>query len=200
MDWNERFAGTEYLYGKAPADFVARQAWRVAPGSRLLSVAEGEGRNGAYLASLGIHVTALEGAANAREKAEALSRERGVPLEIIAAELRGYDWPEAEYDAVLACFIQFADPAFRAEIFDGIARALKPGGLVLIHGFARRQPRYDSGGPGIVEQLYDLDLLRDAFPRWEILHQADYDATIDEGPGHSGLAALVDFVARKPVR
>lgn len=51
MSWNERFAGADYVYGKAPADFVARQAWRVAPGSKLLSVAEGEGRNGTYLAA-----------------------------------------------------------------------------------------------------------------------------------------------------
>ncbi|MBC7145048.1 MAG: class I SAM-dependent methyltransferase [Thioclava marina] len=200
MSWNERFAGADYVYGKAPADFVARQAWRVAPGSKLLSVAEGEGRNGTYLASLGVQVTALEGAANARRKATALAAERGVPLQIVPADLRGFDWPEAEYDAVLACFIQFADPAFRAEIFDGIAKALKPGGIALIHGFARRQPRYGTGGPGNVEQLYDLDLLRDAFPRWEVLHQADYDGELDEGEGHSGPAALVDFVARKPVR
>lgn len=198
MGWNERFAVQEYVYGKAPADFVARQAWRLAPGSRLLSIADGEGRNGTFLASLGLKVTALEPAPNARQKSAELAAERGVTLSMIDADLRGFDWPEAEYDAVLACFIQFADPAFRAEIFDGMAKALKPGGLALIHGFARRQPRYGTGGPGIVEQLYDLDLLRDAFPRWEILHQADYDAELDEGAGHAGLAALVDFVARKP--
>lgn len=200
MGWNERFAVQEYVYGKAPADFVARQAWRLAPGSSLLSIADGEGRNGTFLASLGLRVTALEPAPNARQKSAELAAERGVSLSMIDADLRGYDWPEAEYDAVLACFIQFADPAFRAEIFDGMAKALKPGGLALIHGFARRQPRYGTGGPGIVEQLYDLDLLRDAFPRWEVLHQADYDAELDEGAGHAGLAALVDFVARKPDR
>ncbi|MEO1951079.1 class I SAM-dependent methyltransferase [Thioclava sp.] len=200
MGWNERFAGEEYLYGTTPADFVARQAWRLAPGARLLSIADGEGRNGTYLASLGVQVTALEPSENARRKAAELAQERGVSMQTINADLRGYDWPRGEYDAVLACFIQFADTAFRAEIFDGIATALKPGGLALIHGFARRQPRYGTGGPGIVEQLYDLDLLRDAFPRWEVLHQADYDADLDEGAGHFGRAALIDFVARKPER
>lgn len=198
MSWNARFAGEDYVYGKAPAAFVAAQAWRIAPGAKMLSIAEGEGRNSVFLAEQGVVMTALEQASNARAKAHHLAQERGVTLTFIDADLRGYDWPEAEYDAVLACFIQFADPAFRAEIFDGIARALKPGGIVLIHGFAKRQPSYGSGGPGVVEQLYDLDLLRAAFPGWELLHQADYDGDLDEGEGHSGRAALVDFVARKP--
>jgi SAM-dependent methyltransferase len=200
MGWNARFAGEEYVYGKAPAAFVAAQAWRIAPGSRMLSIAEGEGRNAVFLAGQGVVMTALEAAPNARAKARKLAQERGVTLDFIAADLRGFDWPEAEYDAVLACYIQFADPAFRAEIFDGLARALKPGGLLLFHGFARRQPRYGTGGPGVVDQLYDLDLLHGAFPRWEVLHQADYDDDLDEGAGHSGRAALIDFVIQKPVR
>ncbi|WP_244271001.1 SAM-dependent methyltransferase [Thioclava nitratireducens] len=93
MGWNERFAGDEYLYGTTPADFVARQAWRLAPGARLLSIADGEGRNGTYLASLGLQVTALEPSENARRKAAELAQERGVSMQTIDADLRGYDWP-----------------------------------------------------------------------------------------------------------
>jgi len=200
MSWNARFAGEDYLYGKAPAAFVAAQAWRIVPGSKVLSVAEGEGRNAVFLAEQGAAMTALEAAPNARAKALKLAQERGVKLDLVDVDLRAFTWPEADYDAVLACYIQFADPAFRAKIFDGLARALKPGGLVLIHGFAKRQPRYGTGGPGVVDQLYDLDLLRDAFPRWDVLYQADYDGDLDEGAGHSGRAALVDFVAQKPMR
>ncbi|KEP68652.1 SAM-dependent methyltransferase [Thioclava dalianensis] len=200
VDWNERFSGVDYLYGRAPADFVARQQWRIPRGAKVLSIAEGEGRNAVYLAEQGAQVTALESSANARGKAADLARERGVSLAFISDDLRGYDWPDGIYDFVLGCFFQFADPAFRDEIFDGIAQALTPGGIAMIHGFARRQPRYGSGGPGQVSQLYDLDLLHQAFPRWEVLHQADYDADLDSGTGHSGRAALIDFVVRKPER
>lgn len=198
MDWNEVFTGEAYRYGTEPAAFVARQMWRVAPGARVLSIAEGEGRNAVWMAGQGLQVTAVEAAATARAKAARLAATRGVTVEWIAADLRDYAWPEAGFDAVLGCFIQFAPPAFRAAIFAGLARALRPGGLMFLHGFARRQIGYGSGGPGAVEQLYSLDLLRGAFPGWPVLHQADYDSTLTEGAGHSGRAALIDFVARKP--
>ncbi|MCT2539091.1 class I SAM-dependent methyltransferase [Sedimentimonas flavescens] len=198
MSWNERFSGPDFLFGTEPADFVRRQAWRLAPGARVLSLAEGEGRNAVYLAGQGLRVTAFESSPNALAKARDLAQARGVSVDWRAADLASVDWPEAQFDAVLACFIQFADPAFRARIFDGAARALRAGGLMLIHGFATRQPGYGSGGPGNVAHLYTLDLLREAFPGWPILHQADYDAILDEGVGHAGRAALVDFIASKP--
>ncbi|MER5173391.1 class I SAM-dependent methyltransferase [Thioclava sp. GXIMD2076] len=196
--WDQRFTDAEYVFGTEPADFVRRQAERLTPGMRLLSIAEGEGRNAVFLAERGIKVTGVELSAPAREKAQRLALSRGVSIDLLAEDLRGWDWPVGEYDALLACFIQFADPAFREDIFDGIRRAVAPGGLVMIHGFARRQPRYGTGGPQMVEQLYDLDLLREAFPRWKILHQADYDADIHEGEGHCGRAALIDFVMQRP--
>ena len=46
--------------------------------------------------------------------------------------------------------------------------------------------------------MYTADLLRRAFASFEILHLKDYEAEIDEGPGHSGHSALIDLVARKP--
>ncbi|MDD8022920.1 MAG: class I SAM-dependent methyltransferase [Paracoccaceae bacterium] len=198
MSWDQRFSGAEYHYGTAPADFVTRQAWRLAPGARVLSLAEGEGRNATWLAAQGAQVTALEASANARAKARALAVQRGVTIDVQAVDLAQYDWPEAEFDAVLACFIQFAAPPLRDAIFQGAARALRPGGVLLIHGFALRQPGYGTGGPQAPAQLYSLDLLRAAFPGWCVLHQADYDADLSEGAGHAGRAALIDFVARKP--
>lgn len=198
MSWDARFDKEEFHYGTEPAAFVTRQAWRLAPGAHLLSVAEGEGRNAVWLARQGIVVTALDGSGVALAKARRLAAEAGVSIATVQADLSQYAWPEAAQDAVLGCFIQFAGPALRDAIFAGMARALKPGGLLLLHGFALRQVANASGGPKAVEQLWSLDLLRAAFPGWQILHQADYDAELDEGPGHSGRAALVDFVARKP--
>lgn len=196
--WDARFAGAQYHYGTEPAAFVARSLWRIAPGARVLSVAEGEGRNAVCLAGQGARVTAVDGSAVALAKARDLATARGVTIATELADLAQWRWPQAEYDAVLAAFIQFAPPALRAAIFAGMAQALRPGGLLLVHGFATRQPGYGTGGPGQLDQLYTLDLLHAAFPRWVVLHQADYDADLDEGEGHRGRAALIDFVARKP--
>lgn len=196
--WDERFSGEDYFYGTEPAGFVAAQAWRLAQGAQVLSVAEGEGRNAVWLAAQGLCVHALDGSAPALAKAQRLAAARGVSLTTEQADLARFIWPVAAYDAVFGVFIQFAPPALRRAIFRGMAQALKPGGLLFLHGFSVRQLVHASGGPKVAEQLWTLDLLRAAFPGWDIRHQGDYDAVLAEGPGHSGPAALIDLVARKP--
>jgi len=50
-----------------------------------------------------------------------------------------------------------------------------------------------------LENLYTEDMLRDAFGDISITELSAYDAEIQEGPGHSGISALIDLVATKPV-
>jgi hypothetical protein len=83
-------------------------------------------------------------------------------------------------------------------MFEGMKRALKPGGLLLLEGYRPEQLAYGTGGPAQVENLYTEALLRDAFAGLEILELAAYDAAVDEGPAHSGMSALIDLVARRP--
>ena len=196
--WNQRFAGEDYVFGREPARFVVREAARLDPGARVLSVAEGEGRNAVWLAGQGFDVTAIEGAPNAVAKARRLATERGVSVDFRLADLEHWAWPEAAFDAVVAIFIQFARAPLRDRIFAGMKRAVRPGGLILLHGFAPRQVDYGTGGPPNREQMYTEALLREAFAEFRILSLRDYDEEIDEGKGHSGRAALVDLVARKP--
>lgn len=200
MSWDDRFQDETYFYGQEPAAFVTRQAWRLARGAQVLSVAEGEGRNAVWLAAQGLCVHAIDGSAPALAKAHRLAAARGVTITTEQADLGRYVWPVEGHDAVLGVFIQFAPPALRKAIFAGMGQAVKPGGLLILHGFSVRQLANASGGPRVADQLWTLDLLREAFSGWEILHQADYDAVLDEGPGHSGAAALIDFIARKPAR
>jgi hypothetical protein len=47
--------------------------------------------------------------------------------------------------------------------------------------------------------MYTLPLLRQDFAGYDVLRAEDFDAEVDEGRGHSGRSALIDFVARKPV-
>ncbi len=198
MHWNDRFAGPDFYYGLEPAAFLPAQAWRIAPRAQVLSVAEGEGRNAVWLAAQNLCVHALDGSAAARAKARRLAAMRRVSLTTEETDLARYIWPVAGFDAVLGVFIQFAAPALRDAMFRGMKQALRPGGLLLLHGFSVRQRGNSSGGPRQADQLWTLALLRGAFAGWEVLHQADYDATLNEGQGHAGAAALIDFVVRKP--
>lgn len=194
--WDQRYAQPGYLFGVEPADFIRAQGGVLAPVSRVLCVADGEGRNSAYLAGLGHEVTAFDASLVALEKARALAAEKGVSVDFQHAGIEDWDWSQG-FDAVVGVFIQFTPPDLRARLFDWMAQAVNPGGLLLLHGYAPRQVEYGTGGPGNPDHMYTEDLLRAAFDGWEILRLEDYDRVIDEGPGHSGQSALVDFVARK---
>ncbi|MEW6019226.1 MAG: class I SAM-dependent methyltransferase [Pseudomonadota bacterium] len=196
--WNNRFAGETYVFGEEPNAFLARQRARLPRSGRALAVADGEGRNGVWLAQQGLSVHSIDGSSVAQDKAGRLAATRGVALELELADLSDWSWPEATYDVVAAIFIQFAGPELRAAMFDGMKRCLKPGGLLLIEGYRPEQIAYGTGGPRVVENLYTEAMLAEAFAEFEILELAAYDAEIQEGPGHSGMSALVDLVARKP--
>lgn len=197
VGWDARYAAEWYLFGTEPAAFVAREAERLPAGSEVLCVADGEGRNSVYLAGLGHDVTAFDPSAVALEKARALANARDVTVAVRQAGVEDWDWSR-KFDVVVGVFIQFAPPAMRAELFAGMARAVRPGGLLLLHGYAPRQVDYGTGGPPDAQNMYTEALLREAFKEFEILYLADYDADIEEGAGHSGRSALVDLVARKP--
>ncbi len=59
-DGNERPAGKDYIFGTKPNRFLAAQAHRLTPGGRALAIADGEGRNGVWLARQGLQVTSVE--------------------------------------------------------------------------------------------------------------------------------------------
>jgi SAM-dependent methyltransferase len=162
-----------------------------------LALADGEGRNGVWLAEQGLDVLSLDFSPNALKKARALAAVRGATLRIELADLARWEWPIAEFDLIVAIFIQFADPAFREKIFTGIKRALKPGGLLLMQGYRPEQLNYRTGGPSQVENLYTRALLEEAFGDFTSIEISEYDSLVDEGAGHAGMSALIDLVGRK---
>jgi 2-polyprenyl-3-methyl-5-hydroxy-6-metoxy-1,4-benzoquinol methylase len=196
--WNQRFGAAGYLFGTAPNAFLASHKRLLAPGSRALCVADGEGRNSVWLAEQGLDVTAFDFSAVAVEKARRLAAERGVSVRYEVASVYDWQWPQAAFDLVAAIFVQFADPPMRGFLFERIVQTLKPGGLLLLEGYTPRQLEYRTGGPPHVENLYTEAMLREAFSGLEILELREYDADVAEGSGHCGRSALIDVVARKP--
>lgn len=195
--WNQRYAVDEYVFGTEPNAFLASQAQRFHPGQRVLAVADGEGRNGVWLARQGLDVLAVDVSPPAIAKAEKLAAQHGVTLQTELADLLGWDWGENRFDAVVAIFIQFVGPRERQLIHDSIRRTLKPGGLLILQGYTPKQLEYRTGGPSQGENLYTADDLRREFAGMEFLHLDECEREIREGIGHSGLSALVEMVARK---
>jgi cyclopropane fatty-acyl-phospholipid synthase-like methyltransferase len=195
--WDERYAQEGYLFGTEPNVFLVTQQHFLKPGMRCLAVADGEGRNGVWLAQQGLKVLSVEASAAALEKAKKLAQQRGVAIEFEQADLTQWEWGEDRFDVVAAIFIQFAPPALREQMFAGIKRCLKPGGLLLLQGYTPRQLEYKTGGPPVAENMYTETLLRKAFGDMEILHLREHDEHVSEGTAHSGMSALIDLVARK---
>jgi len=196
--WNDRYRAPGYLFGVEPALFLQRERARLKPGLKALAVADGEGRNSVFMAEQGVAVDAFDASDVGLEKAKALAVERGVAVAYHLAGIDDWPWTPEAYDLVVAIFIQFASPAERDPLFKRMKETLKPGGTLLLHGYRPKQIAYGTGGPPHAENMYDAALLRDAFGDLEIERLESYDREIDEGPGHSGMSALIDLVARKP--
>lgn len=196
--WNRRFETAGYLFGTEPNLWLREHAdlWR--PGQRVLAIADGEGRNSVWLAQRGLLVDAFDISPVAVAKARGLAAERGVPVDFAVADVDRYGWREGGYDGVAAIFVQFADPAMRARMFERIRRALKPGGVLVLQGYTPRQLEYRTGGPPHASHMYTPQLLREAFADLEIVELREYEAEVAEGTGHKGRSALIGMVARRP--
>jgi cyclopropane fatty-acyl-phospholipid synthase-like methyltransferase len=196
--WNERYAGENYHFGTEPNAFLVSQRDLLRPGMSCLAVADGEGRNGVWLAQQGLDVLSVDSSSVAQAKAKALAQQRGVEVKFEQVDLLHWNWGADRFDAIAAIFIQFVTSPLREQVFASIKRCLKPGGLLLLQGYTPRQLEFKTGGPSQAENLYTETMLREAFADMEMLHLREHDDVIREGSGHSGMSALIDLVARKP--
>jgi cyclopropane fatty-acyl-phospholipid synthase-like methyltransferase len=188
--WDERFGGAEYFYGTAPNVWLAAQASRLKPRSRILSLGEGEGRNGVWLATQGHRLEAVDGSSEGMAKAQRLAASRGVTIRTTVADLTTFEPERAAYDAVVMVFVHLAPP-LRQLVLSRAQAALRPGGLLIVEFFTPRQLAFTSGGPKEVEALFEPASLRQDLPgiSWEVLREEEID--LDEGPHHRGRAAVV---------
>lgn len=195
--WNERYSTQEFVFGKAPSQFVEKFAPNLKPNSKILLPADGEGRNSCYLASLGHEVFATDYSEIGQEKAKKLAQELGVNVNFSIADIENDAWETETYDIIFAVFIQFSPPEARAKVFNGMKQALKKGGTLYLHGYNPKQLEYNTGGPKQIENLYTIEILRAEFADFEIKYLETYDKELNEGAGHNGMSALIDMVAIK---
>ncbi len=196
--WDTRFEAEDYIFGTAPNVWLAGHAGLLTPGMRVLAVADGEGRNSVWMAQRGLKVDAFDISPVGVAKARKLAADAGVEVNFNVNSVEDWPWKVGEYDAVVAIFIQFADPGTRATLFKHMKSALKPDGLILLQGYTPKQLEYKTGGPPLLDHLYTEDLLREAFGDMDIAELRSYEDVLNEGTQHSGQSAIVGMVARKP--
>src|SRR5947209_7023477 len=189
--WQQRFSTPEYTFGKEPNEFLARCRPLLPRTGKVLAVADGEGRNGVWLARQGLDVLSIDFSPAAQAKARALAAEHKVAITFLEADVHAWLYPEATFDVVVEIFTQFSTPAEREQKWAGMRRALKPGGLLIIQGYTPKQLDYDTGGPKAVEQLYTSDMLMRAFSDFADVSITEEERVLHEGAAHSGMSAVI---------
>jgi cyclopropane fatty-acyl-phospholipid synthase-like methyltransferase len=193
--WNERYAVEEYVFGTEPNEFLVEHAGKLT--GPVLSLAEGEGRNAVYLASLGLEVHGVDASSVGLAKAEALARSRHVTIRTELADLAEFV-PEANrYGAVVSIFAHLPSP-IRARLYPLVERCLVPGGILLFESYSEAQLERETGGPKELDLLMTTAKIRREFPGLEPLLLQEIVREVVEGPRHTGLAAVVQLVGRKP--
>jgi cyclopropane fatty-acyl-phospholipid synthase-like methyltransferase len=194
--WETRFGAPGYLFGLEPSVFLKAQARRLRAGGSALSVADGEGRNGVWLAEQGLDVLAIDYSPTALAKAQKLAQERRVRLRTEVADVTTWRWPMAAFDVIVAIFIA-VDAADRPAFFANLKAALKPGGLLLMQSYRPEQLNYKTGGPPDAARMCTRDILQAAFGDLAELDIREHDSVLQEGAAHVGMSALIDLVGKK---
>jgi len=195
--WDERYVGDDYVFGQDPNVWMAANEALFKPGMTALLPGDGEGRNGVWLAERGLHVTTIDASSIGVEKARRLAAARGVEIDIRVADLRDWEVPAATFDLVVLAFLHVG-PDDRTGIHRKIARALKPGGLLLLECFTPDHLGYGKGGPKNTTMMFTEERLRDDFADLlEIEHIEALKTELPASERHGGPAAVIRLRARR---
>jgi SAM-dependent methyltransferase len=191
--WNERYAGNEFAYGTEPNSFLVENANLLT--SPVLSLAEGEGRNAVFLASLGLDVLGVDASDVGLAKAQQLAASSGVTIRTEVADLASYEPPENHYGSVISISAHLPSKV-RNRLYPLVERSLKPGGIILLESYSKAQLSRNTGGPKDIDLLLDVAELKQQFPNCEPILAREIEREVIEGKFHTGLAYVVQFIAR----
>ena len=156
--WDQRYRASESVWGVAPNRWVEQEVAELRPGDAL-DVACGEGRNAIWLATRSWRVTAVDFSAVAVAKGKALeAHELEKPsIAWVVADATTFTAP-APVDLALLCYLQLPPGERRAAVRQA-ARALGPGGVLLVIAHDSRNLADGTGGPpdpGVLYTAADL--------------------------------------------
>lgn len=195
-DWNARYAEPGWAFGTEPNDFLRQQAHHLAPGGRVLCLAEGEGRNAVWLAAQGHDVTGIDTAGIGLEKAQRLAAERGVALTTVVADMAEFVFGVAVWDGIVSIFAH-VPPHVRQRVHAQALKALKPGGILILEAYRPQQLEHGTGGPPDDARMLDLERIRPELGTLEWLLAREVERDVIEGRYHTGRASTVQLVARR---
>lgn len=200
QDWDARYAASvRGLFGETPNQWLRMVLARLDPRPQdALLPADGDGRNGAWLAGQGLAVTALDLSAEATRRAVGRDAAAGVSAERLVADLGQWSPPpDRAWDLAAVLYLQ-GPAALRLRALRVAAQALRPRGWLVLEGFsaggavsaARLGPSCDSLRYAPAEVLDAVDGL-------DVVELTTGVVLLDEGPRHHGAAQVLRLLARR---
>jgi hypothetical protein len=193
--WNDRYAATDFAYGTEPNEFLVSVAQHLPPGP-VLMLADGEGRNGVYVAGRGYEVVSVDQSEMGLAKARRLAEQRGVRIQTQQADLREYRIEPESWAGIVSIFCHLP-PAIRVPLHAAVVRGLQSGGVYILEAYNAAQCGRGTGGPSDPQWMPSLDQLKCELAGLEFLHAQELEREVREGSCHTGLASVVQIVARK---
>ena len=197
--WEQAYRDPEAnAFSKGPTADLAEFHHLIPPGSSVLDVGCGEGRNAIFLAGLGHIAEGFDLSEPGIEKAKAIAAAQGVDVRFWAQDLAAFEFGR-DYGVILSHgVLHLPEKHIRDAFIRKAQEHTAPGGLHFIGIFTNRLPAAPDMA-AVTKSLFDVGELPGMYAGWEILHH--YEGTFrDEHPGgvkHEH--AYERVIARKPL-
>jgi SAM-dependent methyltransferase len=195
--WDERYSAEEYAYGTTPNKFLEENVNSI-PKGKVLSLAEGEGRNAVFLAKHGYAVTALDASLVGLNKARKLAEENGVVIEFIHADLADYDLGENKWDGIISIFCPLPS-SLRKQLYKKVEAGLRRSGVFLLEAYTPDQLKHGTGGGNSVDLMQSEKSLSLELAGLKFKHLIELERDVVEGIYHTGRGAVVQAIATKEI-
>jgi SAM-dependent methyltransferase len=193
--WEQRYGADEYFYGVEPNDFLRASLHQI-PKGKVLCLADGEGRNSVFIAEEGYEVSSVDLAEAGIAKTKSLAVSRGVVVDAQVGDLALFDLGTNYWQGIVSIFAHMPQ-SLRRDLHARVIEALAPGGVFVLEAYTVNQIGRGTGGPQVPELLMSADILQEELVSLEVLHLEELTRAVVEGAGHSGEAAVVQFIGRK---
>jgi SAM-dependent methyltransferase len=181
--WNNRYRDPKTEFNRQPSRLLVEAVRERQPGDSI-DLGMGEGRNAIYLAQHGWQVTGVDLSDVAVAAAKRRAAQLGVKLNAVVDGLDQYDFGRNRWDLIALFYMHAWYHSAKPRSIQRIRDALKPGGLLVVEGFA--------GNPKFMFQPNEL--IRD-FGDLRILRYEDLEDEADWSPGRK--SHIVRLIAEK---
>lgn len=197
--WEQTYANDDVsTFSKGPTVDIQEFYTLFKPGSVILDVGCGEGRNALFLAKQGHKVDAFDLSQNGIDKAKRIANAQNVEVNFFCCDLATFVF-EKDYDVILSHgVLHLPHKEVRDAFIEQMQAHTKAGGYNAVGIFTNRMPATPDNAP-FTFSLFDVGELPKKYEGWEQIHHNEGTFT-DTHPGNIHHEHAYERVlVRKPV-